>query len=120
SGGERRGSDGPFVCGSDSISTLRMDSDRSPGRDPSAETSSGTTGTTEQDGAPEAPHVDPFRGQKPSKVLSMNGSSAPVAVFAYNRVDHLRRTLSALERNHGFFEAPVVVFSDGPKTSADE
>lgn len=41
--------------------------------------------------------------------------SAPIAVFAYNRPDHLRRTLCALVACDGFADAPVTVFCDGPR-----
>lgn len=41
---------------------------------------------------------------------------APVAVFAYNRPEHLRRTLSALMACDGFGDAPVTVFCDGPRS----
>ena len=41
--------------------------------------------------------------------------NAPTVVFAYNRPDHLRRTLSALAENHGAGDTEVFVFVDGPK-----
>lgn len=41
---------------------------------------------------------------------------APVAVFAYNRPDHLQRTLTSLLACDGFEEAPVTVFCDGPRS----
>ena len=41
--------------------------------------------------------------------------NAPTVVFAYNRPEHLRRTLSALAENHGAGETEVFVFVDGPK-----
>lgn len=46
--------------------------------------------------------------------------NAPVAVFVYNRPDHLRRVLDALGANRGFDDTFVFVYSDGPRTAADE
>jgi Glycosyl transferase family 2 len=40
---------------------------------------------------------------------------APIALFAYERPDHLRRTLEALAANDGAGESELYVFSDGPK-----
>jgi len=40
---------------------------------------------------------------------------APVAVFAYNRPQHLKRTLESLKANKGFEKHHVFIFSDGPK-----
>jgi hypothetical protein len=40
---------------------------------------------------------------------------APVSVFAFNRPDHLRRTLTSLRQCAGFDESPVIVFGDGPR-----
>ena len=44
---------------------------------------------------------------------------APIVVFAYNRPEHLRRTLGSLVSCDGFGEGPVTVFIDGPR-SAEE
>ncbi|WP_455244319.1 glycosyltransferase [Petrachloros mirabilis] len=46
-------------------------------------------------------------------------SPAPIALFAYNRPDHLRRTLSALQANALARESEIHVFSDGPKSATD-
>ncbi len=43
-------------------------------------------------------------------------NNAPVAVFAYSRPNHLRRTLQTLCACEGFGETPVTVFIDGPKS----
>jgi hypothetical protein len=40
----------------------------------------------------------------------------PVAVFAYDRPDHLQRTLTSLMSCEGFAESPVTIFIDGPRT----
>jgi hypothetical protein len=42
---------------------------------------------------------------------------APVVLFAYDRPDHLRRTLEALAANDGAAESELVVYSDGPKAA---
>lgn len=38
--------------------------------------------------------------------------SAPAALFAYQRPDHLRKTLEALARNFGAEDTPLIVYSD--------
>lgn len=43
---------------------------------------------------------------------------APVVVFAYNRADHLEKTLTALANNSLAKETEVYVFVDGPKTDS--
>ena len=44
---------------------------------------------------------------------------APIAVFAYNRPDHLQRTLRSLKACDGFAESSVTVFCDGPRSGSD-
>lgn len=41
--------------------------------------------------------------------------TAPIALFAYRRPDHLRRTLQALRANPEAASSDLVVFSDGPR-----
>jgi hypothetical protein len=41
---------------------------------------------------------------------------APIAVFAFRRLDLLKRTLGALEKCAGFADSPVVVFSDAARS----
>ena len=43
---------------------------------------------------------------------------APIAIFAYNRPDHLRRVVEALKRNDGAAQSPLYVFCDGAKSRA--
>lgn len=43
-------------------------------------------------------------------------SMAPIAVFAYDRLDCLRSTLKALQNCDGFTKSNVTVFCDGPKS----
>lgn len=42
-------------------------------------------------------------------------SSAPIAIFIYNRPEHLRRMLDSLFACDGFSQSSVYVFGDGPK-----
>lgn len=39
----------------------------------------------------------------------------PVAVFCYKRLDHLKRTLEALARNHGAAQTDLIIFSDAAR-----
>jgi len=48
-----------------------------------------------------------------------NTDFAPVALFAYNRAEHTKRTLQALEKNRLADDTDVYVFSDGPKRPED-
>ena len=50
----------------------------------------------------------------------MTGERAPVALFVYNRLDHIRQTVDALQRNHLAAESELFVFSDGPKDKEAE
>lgn len=45
---------------------------------------------------------------------------APIALFVYNRPQHTARTLKFLKQNELAAESRLFVFSDGPKTAADE
>jgi hypothetical protein len=45
---------------------------------------------------------------------------APIALFVYNRPDHMRRTLSYLQKNELAGESRLFIFSDGAKTVNDE
>jgi len=49
----------------------------------------------------------------------MSTTPSPIALFVYNRPDHLRRTLSALQANPLAGKSLLYVFSDGPKSSHD-
>ncbi len=44
---------------------------------------------------------------------------APVALFIYQRPDHVRRTIASLQACDGFDGSPIYVFADGPKSVAD-
>jgi hypothetical protein len=43
---------------------------------------------------------------------------APIVVFAYNRPDHLTKTLTALSRNEEAKDSELYIFIDGPKNLA--
>lgn len=45
---------------------------------------------------------------------------APIALFVYNRPKHTERTLKFLQQNELASESRLFIFSDGPKTAADE
>lgn len=47
-------------------------------------------------------------------------NAAPVAYFVYRRVDHVRKSLAALAANDGASETDLLIYSDGPRTKADE
>ena len=45
-------------------------------------------------------------------------NTAPIIVFAYNRPDHLRRTLDALAKNDLASQSELYIYCDGPKINA--
>ncbi|MES2651537.1 MAG: glycosyltransferase [Bacteroidota bacterium] len=45
---------------------------------------------------------------------------APIALFVYNRPQHTERTVKFLQQNELAAESRLFIFSDGPKTTADE
>ena len=49
----------------------------------------------------------------------MPDRSSPIAVFAFNRPDHLRRSLQSLVACDGFGLGPVTLFCDGPRSDGD-
>lgn len=51
---------------------------------------------------------------------SDEGRRAPIAVFAYNRREHLESMLQSLTKCYGFDESPVTIFIDGPRNEADQ
>jgi hypothetical protein len=44
---------------------------------------------------------------------------APVAIFAYKRLDHLKMCIEHLQKNFYADETRIIVFSDGPKSEKD-
>lgn len=51
--------------------------------------------------------------------LRENGHPAPIALFAYKRPLHTRRTVESLQENVLAKESELYVFCDGPKSDAD-
>lgn len=44
---------------------------------------------------------------------------SPILLFVFNRPQHTRHTLAALEKNHLAKDSTLYIYSDGPKTSED-
>ena len=44
---------------------------------------------------------------------------APIALFAYNRLDHLKITINNLKKNYLANSSELIIFSDGPKNQSD-
>lgn len=51
------------------------------------------------------------------RLLSME---APIILFVYNRLEHTKKTVAALQKNQLASESILYVFADGPKLSATE
>lgn len=45
---------------------------------------------------------------------------APIAIFAFNRPAHLRRTLAALAANELASESDVTIYCDGPRNLEEQ
>lgn len=45
--------------------------------------------------------------------------TSPIALFAYNRPEHLKKTIESLKENYLSKESELFVFSDGPKNEID-
>lgn len=42
-----------------------------------------------------------------------------IVLFCYNRVNHLKKTISSLMKNYNFENYQLIIFSDGPKNKSD-
>ena len=42
---------------------------------------------------------------------------APIVLFVYNRLDHLKQTVNALQKNELAQDSPLIIYSDAPKNS---
>lgn len=51
--------------------------------------------------------------------MTKNLDYAPVVIFAYNRIDHLKLCIDALRLNEESKNTSLYIYSDGPKDSAD-
>jgi glycosyltransferase involved in cell wall biosynthesis len=49
--------------------------------------------------------------------ITNTASYAPIALFVYNRPDHARQTIEALNENELSAESDLIIFADGPKNS---
>ena len=47
--------------------------------------------------------------------MNMNNDLAPVVLFVYNRPEHTRKTIEALQKNFFARNSELFIFSDGPK-----
>ena len=45
---------------------------------------------------------------------------APVVLFAYNRIEHLKKSVDSLKNNYLASESELFIFSDGPKNVKDK
>jgi len=45
---------------------------------------------------------------------------APIVLFVYNRVQHARKTLNAVQKNYLASESDLFIFSDGPRGDGDQ
>ena len=45
---------------------------------------------------------------------------APIVLFVYNRVDHLKKTIISLKRNKLSKKSDLIIFSDNSKNKNDE
>lgn len=45
---------------------------------------------------------------------------APIVLFTYNRLDHTRQTIEALQKNVYAADSQLIIYSDGPKNEAAE
>ena len=43
-----------------------------------------------------------------------------ILVFVYNRIDHLKKTISSLKKNKGYKKYDIIFFCDGPKNLSDK
>ena len=45
---------------------------------------------------------------------------APIAIFAYNRPDHLKKVIESLIENDKAKDSDVIFFCDGPRSDSDK
>ena len=49
----------------------------------------------------------------------MEKNLAPIVLFVYNRLEHTKKTIEALKKNHLAEESELFIYSDGPKRDDD-
>ncbi len=59
------------------------------------------------------------KAESSTDAQSMPDALAPIAVFAYNRAEHLQHTIRSLLRNRLARDSDLYLFSDAPKSNAD-
>lgn len=45
---------------------------------------------------------------------------SPIIIFSYNRLNHLKKTISSLKKNIECKDSSLIIFSDGPKNNYDK
>lgn len=49
--------------------------------------------------------------------MNVINSLAPIVVFVYNRLDHIKLTIDSLKKNPSSTESDLIIYSDAPKSS---
>lgn len=52
--------------------------------------------------------------------MNPNKKTAPIALFVYNRIEHLQKTIESLKQNQLAKESELYIYSDGAKNIEDE
>ena len=47
-------------------------------------------------------------------------SNAPIILFCYNRIEHLKKTINSIKKNQLSKSSNFIIFSDGPKDITDK
>jgi len=47
-------------------------------------------------------------------------SNAPIILFCYNRIEHLKKTINSIKKNQLSKSSNFIIFSDGPKNTIDK
>lgn len=50
--------------------------------------------------------------------MTINPENAPIAIFVYNRPNHVCTLFNSLQKNPEFSDSPVYIFCDGPKDNS--
>ena len=57
--------------------------------------------------------------KNPKKKKFDNTKLAPIALFVYNRIDHLKKTIKSLKQNKLSIKSDLIIFSDYAKNKND-
>jgi len=52
--------------------------------------------------------------------MGINSEYAPIVLFVYNRLEHTKKTIGALRKNHGAENSLLFIYSDGPKEGSED